>query len=371
MTLSASTVRGGSPRPDTPSSGRGDPASLQERTVRPATAQRLLGAVALCIGLAAVLSALLCASAAIGTRMLSLAEVWEALTAFDPTRDTHLLVVHSRLPRAVLAVLVGAALGAAGVIMQALSRNPIAEPGLLGVNAGAAVAVAFAIAVLGLGSPVAYLAFALAGAAIAGCAVMLLGGARRGTDPIRLVLAGAALAVVLGALAQILVVNADDMLFDRYRNWMVGSLQGRGVDVLLPVAGMVVIGLCIAAALTRSLDAAALGPVLANTLGARPARVWTLAGLAVVLLAGAATAAAGPIVFVGLTAPHVARAIVGVRHGVLLPLSAGIAAALVLLADVLGRVVAPPGEVGVGIMVALIGGPFFVLLVRRKRLAML
>ena len=321
--------------------------------------------------LAVVVAALVLLSSLVGTRMLAPADLCSAVLAYDPSDDAHLLLVNRRLPRAVLALLVGAALGAAGVVMQSLTRNPIAEPGLLGVNAGAAVAVAVAIAVAGIVAPIAYFGAALVGAALAGVLVMLLGGVRRGSDPVRLVLAGAALSVVLGALAQIVIVNGDDLVFDRYRAWAVGSLAGRDIDVLPPAALLIGIGLALALLLARALDAASLGPETARALGARPALVWVVAGAAVVVLAGSATAAAGPIAFVGLTAPHVARLLVGSDHHRMLPTAMALGAALVLVADVLGRVVAPPGEVGVGIMVAVLGGPFFVILVRRRRLALL
>ncbi|WP_307216142.1 iron ABC transporter permease [Microbacterium sp. SORGH_AS_0888] len=322
-------------------------------------------AVALGIVLLVVLSSV------VGTRMLGPLDLWRAITAFDPTDDAHLLLLNRRLPRAALAVLVGAALGAAGVVMQSLTRNPIAEPGLLGVSAGAAVAVAVAVAAFGIVTPVAYFGAALVGAAIAGTLVMLLGGVRRGSDPVRLVLAGATLSVVLGAVAQIVIVNGDDQIFDRYRAWAVGSLAGRDLDVLPAAAALIGLGVVLSLLLSRALDAAALGTETSRALGARPAAVWAAAGVAVVVLSGAATAAAGPIAFVGLTAPHVARLLVGSRHGRMLPVAMALGAALVLIADLLGRVVAPPGEVGVGIMVALLGGPFFVALVRRRRMALL
>ena len=328
------------------------------------TGLRLVAVLAASLVIVLVLVAL---SSIVGVRMLTPADLWNAVTAFDPSDDAHLLLINRRLPRAALAVLVGAALGAAGVVMQALTRNPIAEPGLLGVSSGAAVAVAISIAVAGMVTPFAYFCAALVGAAAAGGLVMLLGGVRRGSDPVRLVLAGAALSVVLGALAQIVIVNGDDMVFDRYRAWAVGSLAGRDLEVLPPAAALIGAGLALAMLLSRALDAASLGPEAARALGARPAAVWTLAGLAIVVLAGGATAAAGPIAFVGLTAPHVARRLVGSDHRRVLPVAMALGAALVLVADVLGRLVAPPGEVGVGIMVALVGGPFFVALVCRGR----
>ncbi|QTX04940.1 FecCD family ABC transporter permease [Agromyces archimandritae] len=349
--------------PDAPPAAPAPPRPL----ARPGAAAIAIGVGVLAVAASIALAVL---STTVGTTLYSPATVWQAIMAFDPTDDAHLLIVLRRLPRAFLALIVGAALGAAGVLMQSITRNALAEPGLLGVNAGAAAAVAIAITAFGVTAPAGYLVFAVAGAAVAGAAVLVLGGARRGMDPIRLVLAGAATSVVLGALMHIIVVNADEHLFDRYRNWMIGSLQGRDLDVLVPAGLLVAAGLVIAVILARSLDAAALGPDVARALGVRPGLLWTAAGLGIVLLAGGATAAAGPVAFIGLTAPHVARALVGSGHRRMLPAAALIAALFLLVADVLGRVVALPGEVGVGIMAAILGGPFFIALVRRRKLVL-
>jgi ferric enterobactin transport system permease protein len=310
-------------------------------------------------------------SAAVGTRDISLATTWRAVVAFDPTSAEHLLVVHQRIPRALLGVVVGLSLGVAGAIMQALTRNPLAEPGLLGVNAGATTAIAVGIGFFGITDPSGYMWLGIVGAGIAGAVVYLLGGLRTGTNPVRLVLAGAALTVVLTALTQIVLVNSAEQVFDRYRHWMVGSLAGRGDDVLVAVGGLAAVGLVLAAALARPLDAAMLGKDLSRSLGGSPNRVWTTAGLTVIVLAGAATAAAGPITFLGLAAPHLARLLVGVDHKWVLPYAGLLAAVLIVVADTLGRIIPQHGEVGVGIMVAILGGPFFVLLVRRRRMVQL
>ncbi len=318
-----------------------------------------------------VLVALVVAGACVGTRPLSLAQSWAALSAFDPANSDHLLVRLLRIPRTLLAVLVGAALGAAGTVMQALTRNPLADPGLLGVNGGAATAVVLAVAVFGVTDIYGYLWFALAGAALAGMLVYLLGGMHGGADAVRLVLAGVALTVVLQAVAQTLVLNSEDVVFDQFRHWSVGSLQGRGWAILAPSCVVIALGALLAWSLARPLDALMLGRELGQALGAHPARVASLAMLAVVLLAGAATAAAGPLSFVGLTAPHLARALVGPGHRWLIPYAMLLAAVLVTAADLIGRVVARPDEIGVGIMVALLCGPFFVVLVRRRRIVRL
>jgi ABC-type Fe3+-siderophore transport system permease subunit len=308
-------------------------------------------------------------SCCVGTRSIPLAVTWQALHAFDPSNNDHLLVRLLRVPRSVLALVVGCALGAAGAVMQALTRNPLADPGLLGVNAGAATAIVVAVAFFGISDISGYLWFALLGAALAAAGVYLLGGARSGIDPIRLVLAGVALTVVMQALTQVILLNSDEAVFDHYRHWSVGSLQGRGSVVLGPVTLMTLLGLGLALWLARSLDAVMLGRDLGHTLGANPTRVWSLAMLAVVILCSAATAAAGPLGFIGLTAPHLARWMVGPVHRWLIPCSMLVAAILLLTADVLGRIIAVPREIGVGIMAALLGGPFFVALARRRRIA--
>ncbi|QLF94068.1 iron ABC transporter permease [Pseudomonas sp. ABC1] len=319
----------------------------------------------------ALLIVLIPLSVCIGTRWIAPGVAWEALVAFDPGNDEHLLVRHLRLPRTLLALLVGCALGVAGVVMQALTRNPLADPGLLGVNAGAALGVVVAVAFFGVLDVAGHLFFGMSGAALAGVAVYLLGGLRQSIDPVRVVLAGAALSVVLLALTQIITLNSDEAVFDQFRHWAVGSLQGRGHAVLVPVSLLVVAGLLLALGLARVLDTLALGDDLGKALGANPPLVWALAALVIVGLAGTATAAAGPISFVGLTAPHLARFLCGANHRRVLPCAMLLSATLLLLADCLGRVVAPPGEVGVGIMVALLGGPFFVVLVRRRRIVQL
>lgn len=324
--------------------------------------------LALC---ALLLAAMATASVFVGTRPIAAQTTVQAFVAFDATNSEHLLVRHLRLPRALLGIVVGCALGVAGAIMQALTRNPLADPGILGVNAGATLAIVAAIAFLGIIDVAGYLWFGLAGAALAGAGVTLLGGIRRGLNPVRLVLAGSALSVVLLALTQIITVNSDEQVFDQFRHWVVGSLQGRGFDVLLPTATLTALALAASVALSRMLDAMALGHDAGKALGASPRLAWIASALIVIVLAGTATAAAGPVSFVGLTAPHVARFVVGPGHRWLLPFSMVFSALMVVGADVLGRILGHPGEVAVGIMVALLGGPFFIVLVQRWRLVRL
>ena len=306
------------------------------------------------------------ASLAVGARPLAAATVWQALTAFDAGDSEHLLLRHLRVPRTLLALLAGGALGAAGALMQTLTRNPLADPGLLGVTAGAAAAIVAAVAWAGAYGPAGQMAAGFCGAALAGIAVYLIGGLHRGHDPLRLVLAGAALSAVLFALTQIITLNSDDRVFDQFRHWATGSLQGRGMEVLAAVLPAMLLGWLAALALASPLDALALGRDLGKSLGARPQRVWLGAALAFVLLAGAASAAAGPLAFIGLAAPHLARHACGPDHRRLIPCAALVGACLLLAADTLGRMIIHPAEAGAGIMAALIGGPVFIALARRR-----
>ncbi|ECA3794901.1 iron ABC transporter permease [Salmonella enterica subsp. enterica] len=299
-----------------------------------------------------------------GARPISPAVIWQALTHFDPQNSEHLLIRYLRLPRALLAIVTGTALGCAGVIIQTLTRNPLADPGLLGINAGATLAIVFAIAFFNITNVVSYMWFGIAGAVIISIIVFMIGGLS-GDNPIRIVLAGSALTIVLLSLTQLVILNSNSDVFDRFRHWVTGSLEGRGFDVLIPVSILILIGITLALMAGRMLDVAVLGLDTGRALGISPHALTGLSTLIIVILAGAATAAAGPIGFVGLTAPHFARAFVGSVHRLLLPWAMLFSAILVLTADILGRIVGNPGEISVGIMTALIGGPFFVLLVKR------
>lgn len=304
----------------------------------------------------------------VGSRSVSIETTWSAFVAFDATNSEHLLVRYLRFPRTLLAIVIGIALGGAGTLMQALTRNPLADPGLFGINAGAMVAIVSLIALTGITDVTVYMWFGLFGAFLAGVGVYLLGGVRHGINPIRMVLSGVAFSVVLLAMTQLITVNSDEKVFDQFRHWVVGSLQGRSFEVLYPITILVVIGSVIAYSLTRALDIVTLGDDISHALGANQNRVWLLSALAIVLLAGSATAAVGPISFLGLTAPHFARRLVGAEYRRILPMSMLIGATIMLVADCLGRLIGTPGEVSVGIMISLIGGPFFIYLVKRWRI---
>lgn len=320
--------------------------------------------------LAAVLVALAAAvllSLMIGRQPLSPAAVWDALVsgAGSPAGD---VVRGLRLQRTVVAVVVGLALGGAGALMQALTRNPLADPGLLGVNAGASAAVVAGFAVFGLTGRYAQMWLALAGAAVAAVAVYLLGtGGRATASPVRLALAGAALSAVLLAFINGLALRDQDT-FDQMRFWVVGSVVNRGFDTLTAALPFLVVGAVLALAVTPGLNALALGDDAGRALGLSVGTTRLLTAVAVTLLCGAATAVAGPIGFVGLVVPHVVRMLVGQDQRAIVPLSMLSAAVLLLAADTVGRVATSGREIEAGIMTALVGGPVFVALVRRRKL---
>ncbi|WP_243742609.1 FecCD family ABC transporter permease [Actinorugispora endophytica] len=319
----------------------------------------------LALGLLALLALL---SVAVGAASIPVGTVWDALWRFDGSYD-HTVVMELRVPRTVLGVAVGAALGLAGALMQALVRNPLADPGLLGVNMGATAAVVAAVFVFGLTDPGVYVWFSFAGAALTAALVYFLGTrGRTGATPVRLALAGTAVgAVLLGLVNAVITVN--EFVFDELRFWQVGSLAGRDLEVLAQVAPFLLAGIAVSLFLGPALNAVALGEDLAAALGANINRIRLLTALAVVLLCGAATAAAGPIAFVGLAVPHVARLVTGPDQRWVLPYSAVLAAVLLVGADTLGRVVLPSGELEVGIITAFVGAPVFIALVRRTRAA--
>jgi iron complex transport system permease protein len=348
--------------------------SARAAAVTPAAAaavvpRRTNAARAVGLSIAATLMvALALASLALGSAELDLRTVVAAFTAFDGSNG-HLIVLELRLPRTLVGVAVGAALALAGAVMQGVTRNPLADPGILGINAGASLAVVIAIAGLRVAEPRGYIWFALAGAALASVAVYALGAAARGgSAPLRLTLAGAVLAALLTSLTSAVLV-LDTTTLDEFRFWAVGSIAGRGLDVLAAVLPFLVVGAVLALPAGRQLNALSLGEDVARSLGQRTDVVRLGLAVAVVLLAGAAVAAAGPIAFVGLAVPHAARAIVGPDYRWILPYAACLGASLILASDILGRVVARPGELQVGIMTALVGAPILVWLVRRQRLA--
>lgn len=304
----------------------------------------------------------------IGAKPVPLGDVWHGL--FQNTGTGNDIIIRDlRVPRTVLGLLVGVALGLSGAVMQGLTRNPLAEPGLLGVNAGAAAAVVSAIAFLGITDVDAYVWFAFLGAAVVSVVVYVLGGSRSAT-PVRLALAGtAATAALYGYVNAVQLLNSAAL--DRLRFWTVGSLASADMDTVRRVAPFILVGVVLALLISRPLNAMEMGDDTARALGANLNRTRILAMVAVTLMCGAATAACGPIVFLGLMVPYLVRAVTGPDMRWILPYAAVLAPALLLGSDVIGRLVARPSELQVGIVTALVGGPVFIHLVRRKRMAQL
>lgn len=338
--------------PAAPTLGR--PASLRRR--------RTLGLL-LCV---AAVAAAVVLSLAFGSRVVGWADVVAGVLHPD-TDDIAQAAVQSRVPRTVLGLLVGAALGLAGAIMQGLTRNPLADPGLLGVSSGASLFVVLGIAWFGLSTLSQYVWVAFLGAAVASLLVYGIGSmGREGATPLKLALAGAATSAALVSMVSMVLLTRTDVL-DTFRFWQVGSIGRATFPAIGQVLPFLLVGAVLAVGCARGMDAIALGDDVATGLGQRIGTVRAVGGLAAVLLCGAAVAVAGPITFVGLVMPHLARAFTGPSHRWLLPYSAALGAALLLVADVVGRVVARPQEIEVGIVTALIGAPVFVAIIRRQK----
>ncbi|QEU95301.1 FecCD family ABC transporter permease [Streptomyces kanamyceticus] len=306
-------------------------------------------------------------SIAVGAKSMSMDQVWHGL--FEDSGTYGDVVVGERLARTLLGLLAGVALGLSGAVLQALTRNPLADPGLLGINLGASAAVVTAISFFGVTSLSGYVWFAFVGAALVGVLLYILGGAR-GATPVRLALAGTAISAALYGYLQAVMIT-DGAALNKMRFWTVGSLASANMDTIKQVLPFLVIGTVLALSLARPLNAMAMGDDTARALGAHLTRTRALSMAAATLLCGAATAACGPIVFVGLMVPHIVRSFTGPDMRWILPYAAVLSPVLLLGADVVGRVVARPSELQVGIVTAVIGAPVFILLVRRRKLAQL
>lgn len=314
----------------------------------------------------AALILLTLSSLAHGSNPLTYTEVWEGLWARD-TSQSSLIVWELRGPRTVIAIVVGAAFGVAGALIQALTRNPLADPGILGVNAGAGFAVTLGVGLFGVSGITGYIWFAFLGAAVATLLVYVIGSAGRGfTSPVTLVVAGVALAAVLNGFSTSLTLIDPDT-FRSIRNWGLGSVARTSLEDAAAVLPFLLAGLLLAGLLTGALNSIALGDDLAASLGTRVMRTRVLGIIAVTLLAGGATALTGGIAFLGLMVPHVVRWFVGPDQRWITLCSALAAPVLVLAADVLGRVIARPGEIEVGILIAVVGAPVLIALVRRRK----
>jgi iron complex transport system permease protein len=313
----------------------------------------------------AVLAALMAASVAVGSRDVSWSDIVAALGGSRD--DLSQAAVSKRIPRTVLAVLVGAALGLSGAVMQGVTRNPLADPGILGVNMGASLAVVVGIAWFGLFSATSFVWTAIIGATVTAVFVYAVGSlGRGGATPLKLALAGTATSAALASFITAVALPRGD-ISGNVRSWQIGGVGGATFDSIGHVVPFLAVGFAVSLLSARSLNSLALGDELAAGLGERVAVARGVAATGAVLLCGAATAVAGPIGFVGLVVPHLCRLLVGLDHRWLLPFSALAGACLLTAADVLGRVVARPSEIDVGIITALIGAPFFIAIVRRQK----
>ncbi|MFE3601925.1 FecCD family ABC transporter permease [Streptomyces sp. NPDC059142] len=315
-------------------------------------------------GVVAVLVAVLL-SLAVGARAVAPSAVVDALLGSGHGDDAE-VIRQLRVPRTLIGLMVGAALALAGTALQGITRNPIADPGILGVSQGASVGVVLAIAFAGVHTLSGYVWFAFAGAGVASVAVYAIAArGRGGATPVKLALGGAAInALLVSVTMGVLTTSAATL--DEFRFWQVGALAGRNAEVAAQVWPFLLVGTVLVVSVARGLDALALGEDVAKGLGQNVAAVRILGGVGATVLTGVGVAAAGPIAFIGLAVPHIARALVGTDHRWVLPMAALIGPVMLLVSDVIGRIVFPPGEVPAGVMTALIGVPFLVTLVRRK-----
>ncbi|WP_217921522.1 FecCD family ABC transporter permease [Miltoncostaea oceani] len=339
---------------------------------RPAAAAPRARHGRLALGLVALVGLLLVVcffSITMGSRAITLPVIWDALTDVDPSSASQTVVREMRVPRTILGVTVGAALGLGGAILQGVTRNPLADPGIMGVNAGAASFMVLAILVLGVGSLTSYIWFAFLGAAVA--IVVVHGVAsigREGATPVKLALAGAAVTAGLTSVTTAVVMTNLEAL-NELRFWQVGTLAGRYAPVAWQTTPFILVGLVVALGMGRVLNGLALGDEMAVALGQRVRRTRVIAFATVALLCGAATAACGPVVFIGLVMPHVARMITGPDHRWILPYVAVLTPIVLLLADIVARVATAPGELQVGVVLGVLGAPFFVFLVRYRSIS--
>jgi iron complex transport system permease protein len=319
--------------------------------------------VAWLLALVLVLLAVVAVSLVVGSRSIPPSHVLHALRHGGDTIEDR-IVLDARVPRAVLAVLVGAALAVAGTLLQGVTRNPLADPGILGIQSGASLGAVIAIQAIGWTDLRAIVWFAFAGAAAAALLVIAIGSSGRGgASPMKLALAGAATTSLLVSVTTGILL-LDPQALDSYRFWVVGSINDRGLTVAAQIAPFVLVGLVVAFAVAGALDSLALGDDVARGLGVPVGRTRLLASGAAVLLAGAAVAAAGPLAFIGLAVPHVARSIVGSRHRWVLACSLVLGPVMLLASDVAGRVLAP-GELQAGVVTAVLGAPVLIAVARR------
>ncbi len=315
-------------------------------------------------GLLVVVCMLAIASMVLGYTDITGKHVLEALFSYDGSRE-HIVVIDMRLPRVIIALMVGGSLAVAGTLMQGLTRNPLASPAIFGINSGASLAIVIATAVFGISSLEGYTLFAMVGAALAALVVYWLGMSGGSLSPLNLTLAGVAISAFLSSLTSGLLVFNESAL-EEVLFWLSGSVEGRRLDLVIPLIPLQLAGWLAALALSSAMNAQALGDDVAKGLGQRTLWVKLTASLVIVLLAGTSVAMAGPIAFVGLVAPHLARGLAGTNFRWTTPASILLGAGLLLVADILARFIVWPREAPVGVTMALIGAPFFILYARRN-----
>ncbi|OAB32471.1 iron ABC transporter [Paenibacillus macquariensis subsp. defensor] len=302
-----------------------------------------------------------------GVTDIPLSSIWESFVHYDYSSQEHLIIQTVRVPRALIAVAAGGSLAVAGALMQVITRNPIASPSLFGINSGAAFMVVIASGWLGISGMQSLTLFALLGAAISGSIVFYLGSiGRDGMTPIKITLAGASIAAFFHSMTQGYMLTNGKM-FDQVLVWLVGSVAGRDMDMLINVLPYLFIGFIIAISLSRHLNVLLMGDDVAQTLGQRTALIKSLASVAVILLAGGSVAVAGPIAFVGIIIPHIVRYLVGNDYRWVIPYSAVLGGILLVTADIGARYIAMPKEIPVGVMTAILGVPFFVYIARKGK----
>lgn len=304
-------------------------------------------------------------SVTFGAAKIPLDTIYQSFLSFDASRE-HLIIRTVRLPRSLLAMIVGAAISVAGALMQGVTRNPLADPGILGVSSGAAFSVVIAIFLFGASTPSIYIWYAFLGAGIAAFSVYFLASlGRGGATPLNLTIAGTAISSLLASLTSGILIVSQRTL-EEIRFWLAGSLAGTDASIIVQVLPYVCIGMILALAISRQVTILSLGEDIALGLGQQTTWVKIAAVICVLLLDGSAVASSGGIGFIGLVIPHIVRFVVGVDYRWIIPYSALFGAILLLIADILARLIIQPQEVPVGIMTALVGAPFFVYLAKTK-----
>ncbi|MED3787923.1 iron ABC transporter permease [Peribacillus frigoritolerans] len=307
---------------------------------------------------------LLCSSIVYGYTDTTWKMAIDAFTDFNGTNE-HIVIQSVRLPRALIASAIGASLAISGVLMQTLTKNPLASPDIFGVNAGAGLAVVTGVTVFGISNLQVFTWLSFLGAAIAAISIFMIGSmGRGGLTPMKLTLAGAAMTAMVASLTQGLLVS-NEALLEQVLFWLAGSVSGRSLDNLVAVLPYLAVGWVLALIMSSKMNVLSMGEDVAKGLGLNIVFLKLVLGLAIILLSGGSVAVAGPIGFIGIVVPHLTRSIVGIDHRWLIPFSGLFGAVLLIAADVISRYILMPREVPVGVMTAIIGTPFFIYIARK------